>query len=853
MGQPIWSVRNSNLGTIAENLFFEYVLEAIDTDLGPVSYSLIAGELPEGIQLTGTQIAGTPIKITGNPADVDVDTSSRFSIRATTTTNEVSDRTFTLLVSGQKVPQILTTSGLLDDFYYGEYVDIEIEAIDEDAGQTLTWEVASGSLPAGLFLIQNDRSCFIRGYPLPVSALPSGTVVGYAGSKFDEDLGAFGFDYAAGTIDKNYEFVLSVTDSFGFDSRTYSIFLKSKFNLTADNTEITADQLDPTADITPKINPILLNEEGSIGTYLHDNNFAYQFFGFDFESEIIEFVVSSGTIPPSLTLDAESGWLHGTIDPILDVEELFIFDIVTRKVAEPDLTSQPKTFAMTITGDTLNALTFLNPPANPYNTPYIMCLDNGSVSELAIIGVVTFETELIYTLAAGQLPDGLILTSTGLIVGRPKFQHFTLDGGATTIDGGPGPNTSCANLVGSFDNSFTFTVNVVDEAMTTVDEDVEFTIIVAPTSAAAWEDLYIVNYSPIPDRIYFNQLADQESVVPAESVYRTGDPYFGIAPDLRFLLADGLTGGSTITVDSTEPTVDQSEPTVDIVDDSREKYAVAMSKNHNTKQFGFGDLKIAGAYIGDTLIYELIYADVVDPAEEDGVSVVQELILANVDAAEVIRHGGIPTYNALGSLVVYPASLINMRNRILDGIGQVGKDTLPLWMTSSQPNGRTLGFIPAVPIVYCNPGEATQILFNIVDSGFDLKLIGFEADRYVWDHNMTNHNLVLGQTEADYDGVAPNGAFVGGDADIGTPYVALDTITLANGAEILVEAVDGNGDVTEFTITVIGSPVSPGVLIAQDTSSGTGIGFTLTPGQIGYEAPDEGDELLKFPKDNVFA
>jgi hypothetical protein len=58
MGQPIWQIRNSNLGTIAENIFFEYELEAIDTDLAPVSYSLIAGTLPEGIQLAGTSISG---------------------------------------------------------------------------------------------------------------------------------------------------------------------------------------------------------------------------------------------------------------------------------------------------------------------------------------------------------------------------------------------------------------------------------------------------------------------------------------------------------------------------------------------------------------------------------------------------------------------------------------------------------------------------------------------------------------------------------------------------------------------------------------------------------------------------
>ena len=128
MGQPIWQIRHSNLGTIAENIFFEFVLEAIDTDVQPVTYSLIAGTLPEGIQLTGTAISGIPIKLTGVPADVDLDTTSKFSIRATTTTNEVSDITLDLTVSGQSAPEITTASGELGQFFYGDYVDLQIDA-----------------------------------------------------------------------------------------------------------------------------------------------------------------------------------------------------------------------------------------------------------------------------------------------------------------------------------------------------------------------------------------------------------------------------------------------------------------------------------------------------------------------------------------------------------------------------------------------------------------------------------------------------------------------------------------------------------------------------------------------------
>lgn len=850
MGQPVWQVRNSNLGTIAENIFFEYTLEAIDTDAGPVVYSLIAGELPEGIQLTGTQISGIPLKIIGVPGDVDEDTFSQFSIRATTTTNEVSDITFTLAVTGQKVPIILTPPGELADIYYGDFVNIEVEAFDQDTDDVLFWEVATGVLPDGLVLVQADRSVFIRGYPVPVSAFPIGVGLGFDGSKFDQNLGAFGFDYSAGQIDKNYGFILSVTDGIGYDSQTFSLFLKSTFNLTADSTEITADQLSPTADRTNKINPILLNNETFIGDFLHDNYFAYRFFGLDFEGDQIEFAIDSGTVPPNLVLNATTGWLYGILDTITGVSEDFAFDIIVYKVSDPTHASVPTTFTITIEGDLSGDVTFLND--NP------MCIENGAVSTLAILGVPTYPTELLYTLVAGDLPPGLILDISGLIIGRPKFQSFTLDGGSTTFDGG---STGCDNLSGSFDNTFEFTVNVQDELMTTINVNAVFEIIVAPVNANPYEDLYLVSYPTIMDRIYFNQLADQDAVVPRADVFRDEDPFYGIAPDLRFILADGLNAAS------------------------KTEYADALEQNHNRRKFGFNELKIAEARGGaDQIIYEVIYTEMIDKLEEDNgnISIGSELVLNNVSAAEVIAQGGVPTFNSDGEIIIYPASITNMRNRILSEIGQVSNNTLPLWMTSIQSDtGRALGWIPACPIVYCKPGTAAQILFNINDSGFNIRQISFDVDRYVWDNNLSGFSLQIGQTEADYDGISPNGSFIGGDGvggtayavldeitlfseavirvdavDLalisqteinydgtasngsfvggdgagGTAYVVSDTITLSDGSVITVDAIDGNDDVTDFTITTpSGINVVLGIALTQTSTSGTGTAFTLTP------------------------
>ena len=90
--------------------------------------------------------------------------------------------------------------------------------------------------------------------------------------------------------------------------------------------------------------------------------------------------------------------------------------------------------------------------------------------------------------------------------------------------------------------------------------------------------------------------------------------------------------------------------------------------------------------------------------------------------------------------------------------------------------------------------------------------------------------IVAGQDEDDYDGIGDNGTFVGGNGLIATPYVPADTIKLNDGSVITVDAVDGNGDVTQFTITTSGvTSVTPGIPLTQTSTSGVGVAFTLTP------------------------
>jgi hypothetical protein len=59
---------------------------------------------------------------------------------------------------------------------------------------------------------------------------------------------------------------------------------------------------------------------------------------------------------------------------------------------------------------------------------------------------------------------------------------------------------------------------------------------------------------------------------------------------------------------------------------------------------------------------------------------------------------------------------------------------LPPWMLTPQDN-RTpaTGYIKAVPLCYCKPGEADYILANITNNGFDFTSLDYEVDRFIID------------------------------------------------------------------------------------------------------------------------
>ena len=81
----------------------------------------------------------------------------------------------------------------------------------------------------------------------------------------------------------------------------------------------------------------------------------------------------------------------------------------------------------------------------------------------------------------------------------------------------------------------------------------------------------------------------------------------------------------------------------------------------------------------------------------------------------------------------YITNVTNMRENVKT-VGLTERDFLPLWMTTAQGTSvQELGFVTAIPLCFCNPGESATIALNIANSTFDFRILDFEIDRYIID------------------------------------------------------------------------------------------------------------------------
>jgi len=359
---------------------------------------------------------------------------------------------------------------------------------------------------------------------------------------------------------------------------------------------------------------------------------------------------------------------------------------------------------------------------------------------------------ILYRLESGSnslLPQGLQLLPSGEIAGRVSFDTFAVDLGETTFDvtlndlAITGENTET-----TFDLEYTFTVNAYSvNGLISVFKT--FKITVDRKYNEPYENLYIQAMPPIRDRNLIDNLLQNQDIFRPDLLYRPADPNFGRATNVIYDHAFGLTA-STI-----------------------EDYYSSLYENHYWKNLTLGEIKVAQALDNNNnVIYEVVYSQVIDNLLNDqGQSVSKDVILPypinEADSTEID--------------IVYPNSLINMRDQVIDTVGQIA-NILPLWMTSKQSNGRVLGFTPAWVLAYAKPGKGEQIAYYVrTKFGEKLNLIDFEVDRYELDRLLSkNWDPVSDSTAGSWEPTPAQTTFDVDTTIIGWSNDDGDTITWVN-------------------------------------------------------------------------
>jgi hypothetical protein len=161
-------------------------------------------------------------------------------------------------------------------------------------------------------------------------------------------------------------------------------------------------------------------------------------------------------------------------------------------------------------------------------------------------------------------------------------------------------------------------------------------------------------------------------------------------------------------------------------------YVESLYLNHYWKNLVIGPIETAQAVDdNNNVIYEVVYSRIVDNLVNNQNQSVGKIVnlgypITGPEDIDTIRQ-------------VYPNSLVNMRDQVIDTVGQISTN-LPLWMTSKQKNGRVLGFTPAWVMCYTNPGKSAQIAYYIeTQFGEQLNSVDFKVDRYILDSELSRN------------------------------------------------------------------------------------------------------------------
>lgn len=857
MSEIKWITPKGQIASIAEEEYFEFQLDAYDTEGLPLTYTVIAGNLTDGLGLTKTgMIQGVASVEEASVAQQEY--SQTFTVRVTNGRGQINDRTFSIVTNSISIPQIIPKNISLGTWYDGYFIDLQLEATDQNSIAGLEWKLIDGELPPGLELTEEGR---IFGYLEPVYLDEEVAILHWDNGLWD---GVLWDQPTARPQTRTYRFEIQVFDGARFDLSRYTLTVQAKGTLSVDNTELTVDNTTITVDTDDQHAPYIITQPQELPEQRQLSNFAFKVAGRDLDGDTLHWGILTEnaawfdqeptlehpgiptsafdqdafdqidfTLPPGVTIDEATGWITGSLGVQTEEVKTYKFQVYCWTEVDNVETarSQLVTFTLTVLGDRNNTIDWVTPED-------LGLITNGDISEISIVAVSRKGKTLNYRIAEGtpnpigieadqtvieytpvvksKLPQGLTLLPNGLLVGRVSFDHFSMDSRTTTFD----KNTLF------FDNVYTFTVTASDDtdptvvSNETVSDDKTFTVKVKNYNIHPYENIYL---KALPSRdqreTFLTTIADTD-IFPDPLIYRAGDPWFGKANSIKFLFAAGL-----------EPNLAAS-------------YLAEMENTHYNKQVNLGNIKTAIATDANFNVkYEIVYVEVLDELTENGKS-----IASSIDRTAEVRT----PYNVPPFTVVYPNSLDNMKAEV-GAVGYNNKGALPQWMINPQEDGRVLGFTRGVILAYTVPGASKLIAYRLKQNNISFNNVDFVADRYQLDHTLskfydTDEKKFIDSAETTFDRLPPNteqNPYAGTvDYAVTIPFDEVNGrtihyITIAGGLDGSVNIKDG-----QYVVFAKQEKYSDGFMgytkDAYDANNFDALGFNLSVSPREYNSPNDG-------------
>ena len=758
MTQPTWITPAGTLGTFPAATPFN--VQLIATANTSLTYVIISGSLPAGVTM---DVHGS---ISGTPGIVTSLTKYPIVVRATDTLGNLRDRSFSISISGTAAPAFTTPAGAIPNpvpwsnkfpysFLDSTWIEIPIEYSNPLSTNAIIIELLSGTLPPG---VEINEAGLIRGYAQPptiqrstqsvttVATATNGDTnsiscystagfvvnrpVNFTGTTFGgiannqtyyinniinntsftisgsvggatipltSDIGNMTVTLPAisvgAPITETFSFTLKILSALGTATQTYTMTIANQnlpisqggpgyppntriptmYNTRPETYALGQHLTEFGYYVLPK-NPAIPGETYApdeiayIGEFDSGDFFAFSILGHDFDGDALQYTFTN--LPLGLTGDTNTGWITGT--PTISTNNIsnFNFSVSVSKKTNNAITSAVFYFSFNLTNN-INGTIVWTTPAD------LGRINNAVVSTLQVRATCDIPLQYRLTPTSNSLPPNLALQADGEITGTVAFQ--------------PTKN----KLAQGDSTAFTFTVEAYNPQFSTVVTSTrEFTLNVYQEFEQPFDTLYIQCTPGFSDRQSINTLLTSDFLIPENYLYRPTDPNFGKATDVIYEHAYGIDASNL------------------------EEYLSAIKINHYWRNITLGQVNIAQAISETTgkVVYEVVYSEVIDNLVNYNTGKFSNTKQTNKQnpngvsvAKDITWPKPIPLPAGGYALNVYPNSLINMRQQVVNVLGQqTNYQLLPAWMTTQQSDGSTLGYIQAWVIAYCLP--ETEVL-----------------------------------------------------------------------------------------------------------------------------------------------